>query len=530
MAKTPTPEELGFVEIEASAPTTAPAEPITPESLGFVEVTEESTSPSATTSALAGAGQGITLGFQDELSAAISAILPTALDKEMGRGYKERRKAILAQERSRLSELEEASPGAFMAGELAGGLALPGAGGASTAGRIAGSAGLGALQSLGKTEVEDNADLLKEATKGAAVSGAFSGILAAAGKVAKTLLGKKTEAAFEAGRDMKIALSDEKVQKQVIQDLKNFQPALSQAVQSAKQRVGAELDSVIQQNSGVKVNALEAFKSVDDELGKALAKKAAYKLSEKDDAARAMQNLDNVSKTLQERLLKTSPTGKLSEVDFVEAARLKQELRSMIFDDEAFSGNPYADKLAKGLYKKLGSVLDKADDSAGSAGKYKALNDTYAALANSKPEKIRAAHLKAFTDPQSTSEQLERAIKPLFSMDPALRAKLVPEVAEQLDKKMPEIVTKAKLMRLVTGRDPVDAMGADDIARGMASYALSGSPAIAGLMTLSPSVFADTANKAGVLASKIPAGVSRIAPEAGRRVEQTIGRKLSELE
>lgn len=138
-----------------------------------------------------GVEQGATFGFADELSGAIGTGLEAVAGddrmpdeskiEQMKRLYQEYRDAA----RGRYEEAEERSPKSFMAGDIAGGFLIPGAGAAK--GVAKGHSALkqgakigataGATEALGRTESEDLSDQAMETAQGAAFGAATGGIL-----------------------------------------------------------------------------------------------------------------------------------------------------------------------------------------------------------------------------------------------------------------------------------------------------------------------------------------------------------------
>ena len=117
-------------------------------------------------SALRGSEQGLTMGFADELGGAIGAGIEGAMESpdqgesklnQLQRLYNEYRDF----NRERYKEAEEANPGAFMAGDMAGSMLMPGGvakGGAKALSKVGlktaakKAAATGALESAGRTE------------------------------------------------------------------------------------------------------------------------------------------------------------------------------------------------------------------------------------------------------------------------------------------------------------------------------------------------------------------------------------------
>lgn len=146
-----------------------------------------------------GIGQGATLGFGEEIAAGLSAIMP---QKGKSRSFKqiaEDYRRIRDEERARNAAAAEQNPGSYLAGNVAGSVALPGMAAAKTVGlgaKIATGAKVGAATGaaagLGTGE-GGVADQLSSAAAGAAIGGTVG----AAVPVAGAGVGKIKEAAGE---------------------------------------------------------------------------------------------------------------------------------------------------------------------------------------------------------------------------------------------------------------------------------------------------------------------------------------------
>lgn len=140
-------------------------------------------------SAVAGIGQGATLGFGDELSGVVSGAMDTFMFPENypGQGFMDRYRARRDQRRQENAESREANPGTYLGGEMVGGLATGGAG----AGRAAAGmtlrevakqgAKVGAVGGAGMSESEDAAGLATDTAVGAGLGAGLGVALPAAG-------------------------------------------------------------------------------------------------------------------------------------------------------------------------------------------------------------------------------------------------------------------------------------------------------------------------------------------------------------
>lgn len=240
---------------------------------------------SSTVSDLAtGAAQGLTFGFSDELLAALKAAKETAVSKEKGlkdlpalyRQYQQ-----LEQEKVRRAK--EASPYAYFAGELGGGV-LPAlfTGGGTAAARGAAAAaetatflpsvvrgaklgaGYGALAGAGTSEagIEDTGEFAKEVGKGALGGATFGAVAGAAGDLTK----KAIEAAGENRtlRQMGIAFTKGKegiplhggseAEGKLSAIPKETGSSITTKLLNAKNILGKRLDDVLEKNKNIPIS------------------------------------------------------------------------------------------------------------------------------------------------------------------------------------------------------------------------------------------------------------------------------------
>lgn len=184
-------EEIGFEEDRAPQAVDSTAPTFTPRS-------DEERLDQGEAAAWA-AGQGLTLGFFDELLGALGAgAEATTTENKFKDLYPEYRDAA----RKLFSKAEEEHPGTTIAGELAGGLALPvaavgklskGAGyGAKVADAALSGGVVGAITGAGVSEEEKTADILSDAGKsglmGASIGGLAQGVIAPAAKFSTDFL------------------------------------------------------------------------------------------------------------------------------------------------------------------------------------------------------------------------------------------------------------------------------------------------------------------------------------------------------
>jgi hypothetical protein len=153
--------------------------------------------PSRVESAIRGAAQGVSFGLSDELiggGEALGSVL-FGEDKlaDLGDNYSKYRDESRAANRL----AQEANPGTYLAGELAGGIAvpIPGAAALRTGSTIAkvgkgalAGAGVGALEAAGRTEESlASAEGLKDVAGGALLGGAIGGVVPAIGAAGSKL-------------------------------------------------------------------------------------------------------------------------------------------------------------------------------------------------------------------------------------------------------------------------------------------------------------------------------------------------------
>lgn len=145
-------------------------EPIPKEEEGWEPIpTKPTPTPSQLEAVVRSVGQGITADYEDEIRAAIMAPFSEQT-------YEEIRDEI----RNKNAAAKTAHPKTYLAGEVVGGLALPGLGvakGATTAAKIGRAALAGAAYGSGASEADNVADLAIDTGKGA-VFGAGAGVVA----------------------------------------------------------------------------------------------------------------------------------------------------------------------------------------------------------------------------------------------------------------------------------------------------------------------------------------------------------------
>jgi hypothetical protein len=229
---TPKIQDLSDEELSKQLELLRPKEPETLDPIKTFATTGAGESVDQLKAGALGVAQGATLGFADEIAAAVGATKGAL----QGKGIKQAYLDSLENVRSTFKEAEEQQPGAFLAGDVAGSVGtafVPGLNIAkgvkslSSAGKIGKAAlkgaGIGAAEGLGRTE-EDvlSAGALKDVGLGAAlgtVGGLVGGALGAAAKPDLTtdgaitlIAGKKAPKFFKGGKS-KLAESIKSVNK-----------------------------------------------------------------------------------------------------------------------------------------------------------------------------------------------------------------------------------------------------------------------------------------------------------------------------
>lgn len=339
-------EDLGFVPEK---------QPVEAEDLGFVAEPEKTETGKASRArklsrlqaGLSGAAQGISLGFSDEIMAAVSAGMDKALDTvfrpflDEGTAAlveKPEFKKIYRQElnkaRKEIEQLRKDHPAAFTAGEVTGGLAslaMPGgavakiAGSAAkrTASRLASAGGVGGVAGAGYSTSEDLEGVAEDVAKGAAAGVVTAGALGAAGKALRKLpnaLTRKQLAAVGVKKLDKISPDEQKAIAKFARDNKIITPGARRTAENAQ---------------AVRAGALESLKQFYENPK---VKEAGGTLFDKDKVARTLQakikeefstSLDKTEKDILQGIIKDLRT---SSNDFQALARLRtkvgQSLRS----------------------------------------------------------------------------------------------------------------------------------------------------------------------------------------------------------
>lgn len=438
--------------------------------------------PSVADSAGRAASQGATAGFGDEISAGVSALIPTATDEALGRSFTDRYAASRDAIRNENALAEKAHPVVSALTEIATSAPLAIATGG---GGLAALTAQGAIYGLGKSKKET----LGEAAKDTAVSGLLSLGLGAAIPGAKQFIKELPEAGLnravtefgdeiatrapkliedkagnltikygaglkesaQVGRDMQAALHDPNVQAQITSEL-NAQPQrISSLINETKSELGKSWDPLIKEHGAASADVNSALKesySRVNDIG----------VAKQGDPVRAGLKADLLEKmdTVSKELLAQSPTGKLEDIPLLALAQSQEQLGRQIFKQKIFAKDSTVNGAAKSFFHSIKDAFVAADKKNGSGGSLGEINKVFAALyemegANSK---IAGSTLKGLADPQNTSARkaYDRLIKPVLSLDPKIREALTPKINAYLSNDFQKAVTKAQVMHLVTGR------------------------------------------------------------------------------
>ncbi len=181
---------------EKYAATSAPAKPW--EKYGGTSVPVESDGPGQLESGLRGAAQGASLGFADEAAGALSNLSRAWTDPNSSLFDTENYAKVRDAYRQGDAAAKRANPNTYLAGNLAGGAALPvgplGVGKAAL---------LGATQGLGNSEADTVGGLAKDTGLGATVGGVIGGLGSLVGKGVDKVSGLASDAVEGAGNYLK---------------------------------------------------------------------------------------------------------------------------------------------------------------------------------------------------------------------------------------------------------------------------------------------------------------------------------------
>jgi hypothetical protein len=446
-------------------------------------------------------------GFQDEGTAALDSVVESIREKLTGStslapGESLSKKYETAQklEKQKQTTAEQRSPGISMAGKLIG--EVPQAlatGGASLGTQALLAGGASALQTLGESDDKTSQKSLTQAAKDGALSFGLTGALGLGLKLIQkgaNYFIKGPKASFQLGREMKDALTNPATQEAVGNEIIDASDNLEKLVFQSKDQVGQGLKQAAAANAGKVVDVTEpittAMKALDSFDPKA-----------SDAAIRAKGSLKSTIETYLEELSQAG--GEADQIPFEQAHAIKQELGKIIYDQGEFAGDKYVNKLAKNLYRDVSKSLVEVDK----GGQYTQLNKVYTALASAEPDTLKSSIISGLSDPTNLSarERYFKVLGGLKSMDPQLKAQYIPELANYLDNDFDKLVTKAEILRTVSGKNrplilkglPIPSpsglaneagayVGSSPIADSLTSAAEEAAPAASSLLDTAPRV------------------------------------------
>lgn len=401
--------------------------------------------PSKTESFAKGAAQGATLGFGDELSAAAGALVPTATDNALNRGYTDRYAAQRDQLRSGNLQAQDANPISYLGGAVGGG--LPSAiatGGSGLLRQVAAGAGIGGASSLGYSQDQSFADASSNAGKSAALGGALTllinGGLQLISKGVKSLT-KGPATAGKISYELEKSLNDPIVAQQVGKSIDDVGSKFATLSQETRSQIGQNLDTLASRTNA-RVNPNSVISSIVDKLdnfdpGRNALGQAA-KADLKDDIAAISKDLfQNADKD--------------GNISFQDLHKLKQNLSQVVFEQGKYADNSYVDKLAKNLYSGIASTLKTADKT----GEYSNLSKVYQTLSSSDPHAFSANALKYLQDPWDVTARgrLGRLLGDMQDMAPDLRSTYMPKLASFIDNEFQDAAVNAEILKKVGGKN-----------------------------------------------------------------------------
>jgi hypothetical protein len=492
-----------------------------------VETLVEPDDGSEVDAALAGAAQGATFGFSDELGAGVDVAsdLLSGQTSDLGakwRKYQQEREAIN-------KKLAEESPWAYGSGEVGAGLAtslIPGAGvakGLGLAARLARTAKVGALAGgaygLGASEgkIEENPEQLVKDTISGASMGLISGGLAetagaGAGKAVKagkefiedTDFLRQVEKSFDYGKKGLNLGSSKTMDKISLVPGQRAEDLVNNIYRTDKmlgEQVGAALDAA--QQSGVKINVDPAIQ---------------------DSASKIFQNMFVENPTLAQildpktsKLLKTIAQREVGDLTPIEARALKDELYKLTDNlagfnsdqanfakkvgidlarsiDESLKTNIPDYRVASEQFKQFRELVPETIISKGTPTKLDKvymgdLKNPELKLYEASEELLKKAKLpgEAAAQERATFEKLRRNLDQLKTKNPEASSKLGPDLYGKLKSQSDELA----MIRQAQGFDPQE--GPKGVFGG----------AISGLVTTGRGLSITAANKAGLAAKPV---------------------------
>jgi hypothetical protein len=323
------------------------------------------------TSAVLGAGQGITLGFGDEIVGAGGAAVDwvSGKDGSFGDNYRRRQKEIEAY----LTEAEKQNPKSYTAGNIGGGIAtmaVPGLNmlapvkGASAAGNIARLATAGGLAGAGSSSntigsYKDAQGLAVDTAKGAAIGATTGGLFEGAGKVFGKYLNpeelrrfaneKAVKAAGATGPDM-TKLGTENIQKagkqllnrrivtpmagleKIAERSEALKETSGEAIGSAIKKIDDNVNDVVRTVGELELSP-EQLKAVSAELGVAPVPRQQWWKTDKTEITKAIKerfqfNNEKVAQRIEDELITPNIDNYMIDKDIGKLKTLVEKMRS----------------------------------------------------------------------------------------------------------------------------------------------------------------------------------------------------------
>ena len=391
-----------------------------------------------------GLAQGATLGFGDELSAAVGSLIPTDTDKALGRGIGDRYTNIKETLRGENQAAAEANPITSALGEITGmvpGAIATGAGGLAR--QVAAAGGTGALASLGASKDQSFTDASKEAGKTGALAAGLAFVLGGAFKIGTKVTSavtKNAKESFKLSYDLEKSLSDPAVARQIGQQIDDVGAKFQSLSQTSRNTIGEGLDNLASKTL-TPVDIDPVIKEIADKIGKFNPGRNALAQGAKNDLN------DALTKISQDLFREADEAGK---VPFSVLHDVKKQLSQMVYEQGLYSDSPYVEKLAKNLYSGVSRTLKQADKS----GQYGELSKVYSALSSSDPEAFTANALKYLQDPWDLNARgrLGKLLGDMDKLAPDMKKLYTPELSAFIEKDFQNAAIKAEVLKKVGGK------------------------------------------------------------------------------
>lgn len=487
---------------------------------------------------LAGAGQGATLGFQDEAVANVNAAVESlrevfggATTLIPGGTFQEKKEAELARLRGNLVEVKDARPISYILGQIAGG-APAGIAAGGTAGVVRGAAtaaGQAGVTTVGEAEDKLSQETAKKAATSAILAGTLAGVLGAGGKILRKkggdLLVRNGKKSFAIGKEMQESFSDPTVQRKVTEELVDMPNQIDDIIQTSKQSLGEVKERLLQENGDIPViiNLKETFGKTATQLRELESGIDDLAIKGKSLARQKLTGLIRELKGRGEVFKKDGNT--LVEISLREAEDLKRQLGRSIYQQRVFNKGPRTavpeiDRIMKGFERNFDEAIVLADDTLGS-GELRNVNQAFRSLFDMEGKKMSTAAIKGISDPQNDGalKTMTEFFEEFDRLPNDVRTKYLPDMAEMQAIKLPNMVNKVQLMRLTTGRDPSAGFSSADFQRGAVVGVMTQNPLAAVAASSPPNVRAEALNRLGAVAGKTGA----VLGQAGEVASQGLG-------